>query len=60
LPGQGLSWQNRPLHYAVVGENVGGDPFFSLTHILGPTPLSRLDPVLGFVRSRQTFARRSH
>jgi len=26
----------------------------------GPTPLSRSDPVLRFVRSRQTFVRRGH
>jgi hypothetical protein len=58
LPGQplvGRADQTRPLHCAVVGEVCC---FLCFSHIIfRPIPLSRFDPVLGFVRLRQKFVR---
>jgi hypothetical protein len=52
--------RNRPLHSTLRRWETFGETHSSLSHItLKPISLSRLDPVPGFVRSRQRFVRLS-
>ena len=59
-PGRGLSLQsgsNIGLVRSACGRDVGGGESQSLSHIIGPIPLSRSAPFRGFVRLRQRFVR---